>query len=127
MGKSIHPTGTKGLARPLTLHAATTFFVSPLLGAGTLRTFKIRQTPDRYAPLSRAKQRKAALTKQVAFSTERRIVTNLRQLALSATRKFYSVLEDGQFLSATWRLREIFGRRREFSDYRLLRCEKPSL
>ena len=102
MGKSIYPTGPKGLVRPLTLHAATTFFVSPLLGAGTLRTFRIRQTPDRYAPLSRAKKRKAALANQVAFSAERRIVINMRQFALSAARKFYSVLEDGPF----FRLRE---------------------
>ena len=127
MGKPIHPTGTKGPVQPLTLHPATTFFVSPLLGAGTLRTFRTRQKPDRYAPLSRAKKRKAALANQDAFSAERRIVIYMRQFALSAARKFYSVLEDGQFLSATWMLKKIFGGRREFPDYRLLRCEKPSL
>ena len=59
-GKSMYPTGPKGLVRPPTLHAATTFFVSPLLGAGKLRAFRTRQKQDRYAPPT---LRKAALDK----------------------------------------------------------------
>ena len=99
MGKSIYPTGPKGLVRPLTLHAPTTFFVSPVLGAGTLRTFRTRQKPDRYAPLSKTKKRKAALENQVAFSAERRIVINMRQSALPRRGNF----------TASWRADLSFG------------------